>query len=31
LDEYERLFGFAAEAFLCEPADGARVLDKKLV
>ncbi|HUX20658.1 MAG TPA: galactokinase [Spirochaetia bacterium] len=31
LDEYERIFGFTAEAFLCEPAGGAHVVEKKLV
>jgi len=31
LDEYERIFGFTAEAFLCEPAAGAHLVEKKLV
>ena len=26
LDEYERIFGFKAEAFVCEPSDGVRLL-----
>jgi len=26
LDDYERIFGFKAEAFVCEPSDGARIL-----
>jgi len=31
LEEYERIFGFTAEAFLCEPARGAHIVEKKLV
>ncbi len=30
LEEYERIFGFTAESFLCEPSDGVTVLHKGL-
>ncbi len=29
LDEYERIFGFKAESFISEPADGVRIVYKK--